>query len=290
MPTLRSANVKKKLLDFNELVMMGHSIFSMPFIFIAMIVAANGWFGWKLLFLGALAAFTARNFAMAFNRYIDSEIDKQNERTQNRPSVDGRIAPKEVQLFMWVNALGFIITTLFVNMTAFILAFPVLAILAAYSYFKRFSSLAHLILGFSLAMAPMAGAIAVLEVVPFWSVALAIGVMFWVAGFDILYSLQDMDFDKKLGLFSIPSRLGEKLALLIAEIFHIVTIAFWMIFIVQAHLGFLAYVAVFLSMALLYYEHHLVRNDFSKIDRAFFTVNGYLGVLFLFLIIVDQVL
>lgn len=269
---------------------MGHSVFSMPFIFIAMIVAANGWFGWKLLFLGALAAFTARNFAMAFNRYIDSDIDVQNERTQNRPSVDGRISRKEVQVFMLANAGGFIVTALFVNSTAFWLSFPVLAILAAYSYFKRFSAAAHLILGFSLALAPMAGTIAVSETVPFWSVVLAVGVMFWVAGFDILYSLQDMDFDKELGLFSIPSRFGASRSLLIAQSFHILTVAFWLIFIVQAGLGIFAYAGLFISAALLYYEHHLVRNDFAKIDRAFFTVNGYLGIIFLILIIIDRML
>jgi 4-hydroxybenzoate polyprenyltransferase len=280
--------LKEKLLNFNELVMMGHSIFSFPFIFIAMIVASNGWFGFNLLFLGVLAAFTARNFAMSFNRYVDVEMDVLNERTKNRPSVDGRIAKHEVLIFMLVNAASFVVVTFFVNTLAFILSFPILIVLAAYSYFKRFSESAHLILGFTLALAPMAGAIAVLETVPFWSIVLALGVMFWVAGFDILYSLQDMDFDKKMGLFSIPSRFGASKSLLIAESFHVLTIAFWLIFVIQASLGFFGYLAVVFAAIMLSYEHRLVREDFSHINKAFFTVNGYLGIVFLALIILDR--
>lgn len=280
--------MKQKFKNFNELVMMGHSIFSLPFIFIAMIVASNGWFGFKLFALGVLAAFTARNFAMGFNRYVDREIDALNERTKGRPSVDGRVQSRELLFFMGINAVGFVVVTLFINSLAFWLSFPILLVLAAYSYFKRFSELAHLILGFTLALAPIAGAIAVLETVPLWSVSLAVGVMFWVAGFDILYSLQDMEFDKKMGLFSIPSRFGPSKSLLIAESFHILTVAFWSIFVLQADLGFFAFLALGFSGAMLAYEHSLVRKDFKQIDRAFFTVNGYLGIVFLLLIILDR--
>jgi len=281
--------LKEKLLHFNELVMMGHSIFSFPFIFIAMIVASDGWFGFSLLILGALAAFTARNFAMSFNRFIDRDIDALNERTQNRPSVDGRVKSQEVLIFMAVNALAFIVVAGFINSLALLLSLPILFILAAYSYFKRFSESAHLILGFTLALAPIAGAIAVLESVPFWSVMLATGVMFWVAGFDVLYSLQDMEFDQKMGLFSIPSRFGASKSLLIAESFHILTIAFWTIFALQAGLGTFGFIAVGFSAAMLMYEHYLVRKDFGQIDRAFFTVNGYLGIIFLGFIIIDRI-
>ncbi len=282
--------MRQKLKDINELVMMAHSIFSLPFIFIAMFVAADGWFGWKLLFLGALAAFTARNFAMAFNRYVDRVIDSKNQRTQNRPSVDGRMKAQEIQIFMIANALLFILTAYMVNTTAFWLSVPILFILAAYSYFKRFSEAAHLVLGLTLGVAPLAGSIAVNETVPFWSVALALGVMFWVAGFDILYSLQDMEFDKKEGLFSIPARFGVSKSLLIAESFHLFTVAFWLIFIIQSQSGFLGYLAILISAIMLGFEHYLVRQDFRKIDRAFFTVNGYLGIIFFICIFLDRML
>ena len=218
--------ILKKLNDFNELVMFKHSIFSLPFIFIAMVVAANGWFGWSLLFLGVLAALSARNFAMGLNRYLDRDIDALNPRTQNRPNVDGRLSPKAMLLFTLLNAIAFIFVAYFVNEMAFYVSFPILIIIGSYSYFKRFSYLAHVILGISLALAPIAGVIAVSETVTLWSVFLSIGVMFWVAGFDLLYSLQDIEVDKKLGLHSIPSKFGAKKTMLISKVFHSFTVKY----------------------------------------------------------------
>jgi len=253
-----------------------------------MVVAANGWFGWKLLGLGVLAAVSARNFAMGVNRYADRDIDAKNPRTATRPSVDGRVSASAMVTFIAVNAFVFIAVAYVINELAFWLSFPILLILASYSYFKRFSELAHLILGISLALAPIAGVVAVSATIPPWSVLLSLGVMFWVAGFDLLYSLQDMEFDKKEGLYSIPSRYGSDATLFISALFHILTVIFWALFVWIAHLGFFAYLAVIASAVMLWYEHHLVRKDFTKIDRAFFTVNGYLGILFFILIVIDR--
>ena len=139
--------LRKRLQDFNELVMFQHSVFSLPFIFIAMIVAANGWFGVKLLILGTLAAISARNAAMGFNRYVDRVFDAKNPRTANRPSVDGRLDGASIAIFTTVNALVFMAVAYFVNETAFYLSFPVLMVLLSYSYFKRFSSMAHIVTG-----------------------------------------------------------------------------------------------------------------------------------------------
>ena len=280
--------VIKKLKDFNELVMFEHSIFSLPFIFIAMVVAADGWFGSKLLLLGALAAVSARNFAMAVNRYADRDIDAQNPRTANRPNVDGRIDAKSMLFFILLNALAFVVVAFLINTLAFWLSFPILAVLASYSYFKRFSSLAHVILGVSLGLAPIAGVVAVSASIPLWSVLLALGVIFWVAGFDLLYSLQDMDFDKEKGLHSIPSRYGAEATLFISALFHALAVLFWLLFVWAAGLGFFAFVAAVGSGFVLYYEQLLVRRDFTQIDRAFFTVNGYLGIAFFALIIIDR--
>ncbi len=279
---LRLTTFIQKLTHFSELVMMQHTIFSLPFIFIAMLVAADGWFGWKLLLLGTLAALSARNFAMGVNRYLDRDIDILNPRTRNRPSVDGRVSEFEMILFILVNALLFIAVAYFINPLAFSLSFPILVILAAYSHFKRFSAAAHLILGLSLAFAPIAGAVAVLGEIPLWSLFLAIGVMFWVAGFDLLYSLQDMEFDKTQGLHSIPAKLGVKNTMLIARSFHFLTILFWALFVISSDLGTFGILAVGASALLLGYEHFLVSKDFNKINKAFFTVNGYLGFVFLF--------
>ena len=278
----------KILSDLNELVMFKHSIFSLPFIFIAMIVSADGWFGWRLFFLGILAAISARNFAMGFNRYADIDIDKENPRTANRPSVDGRLDKNSILIFTVVNALVFIIVAYFINSLAFWLSFPILAILGGYSLFKRFSSLAHLVLGLSLGLAPIAGVVAVQGEITLWSIFLSIGVMFWVAGFDLLYSLQDIEYDKEVQLHSIPSVYGSKCTLFLSKIFHALTILFWIFFAYLSGSGFFIYLAIFASAVILYFEHVIVNKDFSKIDKVFFTLNGYLGIMFLIFVIIDK--
>lgn len=283
--------LKKSVKDFSELVMFKHSVFSLPFIFIAMLVAAHndglGWFGWKLFFLGILAAVSARNFAMGVNRYLDKDVDILNPRTKGRPSVDGRISNRQMLAFVILNALLFAAVSYFVNTLAFQLSLPILVVLAAYTLFKRFSSFAHLILGVSLGLAPIAGVVAVSGEITAWSVCLALGVMFWVAGFDLLYSLQDIAFDKAHGLHSIPSKFGVNKTMWIARVFHGLAVLFWVYFVVLSELGLWAQFAVFFSAMMLSYEHYIVNKDFSKIDKAFFTINGYLGFVFLLLIIME---
>jgi len=287
-------SIKKFVANFSELVMFKHSVFSLPFIFIAMIVASyhdsgSGWFGWRLLFLGALAAISARNFAMGVNRYLDKDIDKLNPRTKGRPSVDGRVSSAQMLGFIFINAGLFIVVAYFVNTLAFDLSIPILIVLGAYTLFKRFSALAHLILGVSLGLAPIAGVVAVSAEITTWSVYLAVGVTFWVAGFDLLYSLQDMAFDKANNLHSIPSKFGATKTMWIARVFHILAVAFWQAFVLQAGLGLWAQLAILFAAVMLTYEHYLVNKDFTQIDKAFFTVNGYLGFVFILFIIVEVV-
>ncbi len=277
------------LKKYMELVKFSHTIFSIPFILIAMIVAANGWFGWRLLFLGVLAAVSARNFAMAVNRLVDRDIDSKNPRTQERPSVTGEVRASQIKLFILANALIFVGVSYLINPLAFKLSIPVLIVLGGYSYFKRFSEYAHLVLGISLGLAPVAGVVAVGASIPCWSVFLALGVMFWVAGFDILYSIQDIEFDKKEGLHSIPAKVGEEGAVFISGMFHIFSVLLWMLFAAYAGLGFFGWTAVVFAAVMLYYEQMLVRRDYKNIPKAFFDVNGYLGIIFLILIILDKV-
>jgi 4-hydroxybenzoate polyprenyltransferase len=285
----------KLINDFNELVMFKHSIFSLPFIFIAMVVASHqmngtGWFGFYLTIMGVLAALSARNFAMGFNRYLDRDIDVLNPRTVNRPSVDGRVTESQMLVFTIANALIFVAVAYFVNDLAFYLAVPILIVIGSYSYFKRFSYLAHIILGISLGLAPIAGVVAVSETITLWSIYLSLGVMFWVAGFDLLYSLQDIEVDKKLGLHSIPSQFGAEKTMLFSQIMHLLTVVFWLLFVIEAGLGNFAFLAVIVSGIMLKYEHYIVNKDFTKIDKAFFTVNGYLGIIFFILIVIDVII
>ncbi|WP_169776782.1 menaquinone biosynthesis prenyltransferase MqnP [Campylobacter mucosalis] len=284
----------KILKDIGELIVFKHSVFALPFIFTAMIVASkqvndSAWFGIKLLFLGVICAVSARNFAMAFNRYKDEDIDKLNPRTASRPSVDGRVGRLNLELFIIANALVFILTAYFINSLAFWLSFPILGVLAGYSVFKRFSELAHLVLGLCLGLAPIAGVVAVTGEITIWSVLLCLGVVFWTAGFDLLYSLQDMEFDKEHKLFSIPAIYGEKSTMFISAIFHALATLFWLLFVWAAGLGFSAFFGVILSAIILVQEHRIVRRDFSKIDRAFFTLNGYISILFFIFILVSVI-
>ncbi len=278
----------KTVKNFSELVMLQHSVFALPFIFIAMIVGSGGWFGWQLFVLGSLCAITARNFAMGFNRYVDIDIDSQNDRTSSRPSVDGRIAKAPMMVFIISNAIAFVFVAYLINSLAFKLSFPILLVIGGYSYLKRFSYMAHIVLGISLGFAPIAGVVAVSETVTAWSIYLGLGVVFWVAGFDVLYSMQDMDTDKRLKLHSIPSRYGFAKSMVISRVFHIVAVAFWLLFSISSGVDLFGYVAVVLSAVMLGAEHYIVSKDFKKIDKAFFTINGYLGIIYLLLIVLDK--
>lgn len=282
----------QKINNILDLIVFKHSIFALPFLFTSIIVAsylknATIFFGFKVLILGLICAICARNFAMAMNRLLDEDIDKLNPRCAKRPNIDGRIGKKLMLAFIFLNAIIFIFTSYFINTLAFWLCFPILILLATYSLFKRFSSLAHLFLGLCLGCAPIAGSVLVLAKVELYSVYLALGVCFWTAGFDVLYSLQDMNYDKKAGLFSIPARYGEKGALAFAAIFHVLAVIFWIVFSITANLGLIADIGILCSAAILFAEHKIVRADFSKINKAFFTLNGYLSIIFFIFVLVD---
>ncbi len=281
-----------KIKDILELVVFKHSIFALPFLLSAMIVASklkndSVWFGFSALILGIICAVSARNFAMATNRLMDEDIDKDNPRCKDRPNISGRIGKMSVWGFILVNALVFIVCSYFINPLAFYLSFSVLFLLAFYSAFKRFSSLAHLVLGFCLGLAPVAGSIIVLGEIHLFSVILCLGVTFWTAGFDLLYSLQDMEYDKKVGLHSVPAKFGASATLFISAFCHFLATLFWLLFVWVAPLGGLAFFGVLICGAILMAEHLIVRKNFAHIDRAFFTLNGYLSVVFFIFVLVD---
>lgn len=285
----------KKIQNFNELVMFEHTIFSASFILISMVVSslqADGsvWMGWYTFFLCVVALVSARNFAMGFNRLLDRDIDALNPRTTSRPSVDGRVGFVALSVFCGVNAIIFVLVSYYINTLAFMLSLPFLVILGGYSVMKRISSLAHLVLGISLGLAPIAGCIAVLGSLEWWCVALSVAVMFWVAGFDLLYSLQDREFDIKHNLYSIPSRFGVQNTLYLSRLFHLCAVIFWGIFIYQTQiLGAISYVGLVVCAIMLIYEQYLVHKDFMNIPKAFFATNGYLGFVFFAFVAFDGV-
>lgn len=282
----------QKLKNILELIVFKHSIFALPFLLVSMFSAIKLYdlsFNdiWLKFILAILCAVSARNYAMALNRLLDADIDILNERTKNRPSVDGRVGRFNLALFIIANACIFVLLAYFINELCFYLSFFTLILLGSYSLFKRFSYLAHIILGLSLGFACIAGEIVLTNSVSSYSIALCFAVCFWTAGFDCLYALQDLEFDKNQELFSIPSCFGEKATLFIAAIFHLIAFLFWLVFLASVNAGFYAYLGLIIVGLMLILEHIIVRKNTKNIERAFFDINAFISILFLVFFIID---
>jgi 4-hydroxybenzoate polyprenyltransferase len=261
-----------------------HTVFALPFAFMGAVLAGRGVpSAYKILFI-LLAMVGARSAGMSLNRLIDAEIDKLNPRTKDRPIQQKLITKGQVLIFIVLNLMLFFYSAYMLNPLSFKLSFLAAAFLIFYPYTKRFTFFAHIFLGSCLSFAPIGGWIAVkgeFGVVP---MLLMLSVLFWAAGFDILYSLQDMEHDKKHGFFSIPAKLGVKNALIISRTLHF-TMFLLLIAVKSIHdLGGFFAAGVIFTGAALFYEHSLVKSDdFSKVNAAFFNVNGIISIsLFIF--------
>lgn len=269
-----------KIRTFFDLIKFEHTIFALPFAYLGMFVATKSWPGLEKFLLITLAMASARTAGMTLNRIIDLEIDRKNPRTQNRPSVTGKISLKAAWIAAGVSLILFFLSAWILNPLCFRLSWIALLLLVSYHYVKRFSFLCHFALGLVLAVAPMGGWIGVTGIFAWPSLALAGAVLFWVAGFDILYSLQDMDFDRLHKLHSVPVQFGEKRALEISRFCHAATFLLFTLFGLLMSLGVIYWVGLCLVGVLLYIEHYLLREgDLSHLNTAFFTINGWVGVL-----------
>ena len=273
-----------RLLLVLEMIKFEHTIFALPFAFLGAFLAARGLPHWPESFWILAAMVGARSAAMAFNRLVDRIQDGLNPRTAARALPRGLLGAGFVAFFILASSVLFIFSTWMLNSLAFRLSPLALVVVFFYSYTKRFTWLSHLVLGLSLAMAPVGGWIAVrgaIEASPFY---LAAAVLLWVAGFDIIYACQDVDFDRKTGLHSLPRLVGIRRALWISAGFHIlmVVILFYAFFVFQ--LSLLSLLGLAIVAGALVYEHHLVGpHDLSRVNAAFFTVNGVVSiVLFIF--------
>lgn len=266
-----------------SLVKFSHSIFALPFALQAAWLAAGGIPAWRTLTLIVLAAVAARTAAMAFNRYVDRDVDAQNPRTAGRELPQGALSPGFVLGVVLVASAVFGAAAFALNPLAGALALPVLLVLFSYSFMKRVHFAAHLVLGLALALAPLAAWIAVRG--DWHGLAgpvayLAAAVWTWVAGFDVIYACQDERFDRESGLHSIPARFGVARALWISRGLHLVTLVCLVLFAKTAGLSYVYACAVALAAGLLVWEQSLVRpNDLSRVNLAFFTINGWIGVL-----------
>lgn len=284
--SLRRTRVLGKVADFLRLIRFSHTIFALPFAMGSLIVAANGWPGLRvfLLVLGCMIA--ARTAAMLFNRFVDWELDQRNPRTNkrhllaSRPTVLGSLIVSSVLFFAAAAA---------INRLTLILSPVALAIIFFYSTTKRFTDITHFILGAALAIAPIGAWIAQTGRIDLPPVALAAGVVVWVAGFDIIYATQDYRFDRERGLHSLVVRLGVQQSLRLAQWLHLIMLVFLAWFGMSANLGMLYFASLPVIAAALWYEHRSIKQfSLAGINRAFFNSNAFVSGAFLLAVLLDR--
>lgn len=282
--------------SYFSLIKFSHTIFALPF---ALIGAALGWHslgdaqtdfpvGHHLLFILLCMVF-ARSAAMAFNRYLDRDIDSRNERTQTREIPAGIIRPANALAFVIANSALFVGASFMLNMLCGWLSFVALAVVLGYSYTKRFTALCHLVLGVGLGLAPVGAYLAMTEHFALAPVLLGVAVVCWVSGFDIIYALQDEVFDRENRLHSIPAMLGKARALRVSKGLHVVSGVSILAFAYLIQGSYAAWVGAAFFCGMLIWQHRLVRpDDLSRVNAAFFTANGIASVVFAACLLVDM--
>ncbi|MBK9528526.1 MAG: UbiA family prenyltransferase [Acidobacteria bacterium] len=277
------SSIAEKLNTTLAMIKFEHTLFALPFAFLGAILAANGIPTWWQIVWITVAMVGARSAAMTFNRIVDRDIDAKNPRTANREIPSGKLSVGFAWAFLYVSIGLFLLASYSLNWLTFALSPVALICVLGYSYAKRFTAFAHLILGLALAISPSAAWIAVrgtlYDEVP---ILLSVLVLMWTAGFDVLYACQDFEFDRKAGLRSIPAKFGIKNSLKIARLFHAQAFVVLVILYFVTGLGWPALVGVIAVGALMIYQHSLVRaNDLSRMNAAFFTTNAFVSVILL---------
>jgi 4-hydroxybenzoate polyprenyltransferase len=274
-----------------EMIKWEHSIFALPFALCGAMLAAQGLPTFHQLIWIIIAMVSARSAAMAFNRVADASIDAANPRTRTRALPAGALTPGFVTTFVVVSCAIFILAAAQLNRIALMLSPVALGIVLLYSYTKRFTRWSHLVLGFALGIAPAAAWIAVRGSLDLRILLLTAAVTFWVAGFDVLYACQDYEFDRQSNLHSVPRYFGIRGALAIARLFHLLMLSLLIALILSFGLGKVALAGVLVVAILLAYEHSLVSpSDLSKLNAAFFTMNGVISVVFFGFVAADLLL
>lgn len=270
----------RKTVLLARMVKIEHSVFALPFAYLGMIWAAQGWPGWSIFIPLTLAMVAIRSVAMAVNRLVDLPIDAQNPRTQTRPLVTGELSVLETKVFIALCALIFIVACALLNPLCLMLSPLALLWSGFYSYTKRFTSLCHFILGSVLGLAPVAGWLAVSPSFEISPILLGLGVIFWVGGFDILYACQDVDFDRTQGLYSLPAQKGIATALALSTFSHVITGLFFILAGWAVGAGWIYFTTALVVAGILLLEHRLIsENDMRRVNLAFFTMNGFVALL-----------
>jgi 4-hydroxybenzoate polyprenyltransferase len=291
---MSATGVLEKIKIMLEMIKFSHTIFAFPFALMGVVLAAlaNGAPPTVMQIVWiCLAMVGARSGAMGLNRVIDAKIDAENPRTAERHIPAGKVSPGEAWAFIGVSTGALLLSAWMLNPLCFFLAPVALGLFVLYAYCKRFTSLAHVVLGICLAGAPVGAWIALRGDIQWPVVALGLAVLFWVAGFDIFYALQDLDFDKDKGLHSIPSKLGVERSLQLVKVFHVVMALLLLSLLAVDGLGTIYFLGVIAVCGLLIYEHSLVKaDDLSKLDAAFFNMNGYISVTIFAFTLVDALI
>jgi 4-hydroxybenzoate polyprenyltransferase len=271
-----------KLRTTLDMIKFEHTVFALPFAFIGALLAGRGLPTlWQFVWI-VTAMVGGRSAAMTFNRIADLQYDKMNPRTSGRALPQGSLSVQFAVLFTVGMSALFIFSAWQLNALCFYLSFPSLAILLLYSYTKRFTALSHIVLGFAVGCAPLAAWLAIRGEVAWPPILLSGAVMFWVAGFDLIYALQDVGFDRAAKLFSLPSKYGIGPALRLSTMFHAATVLLLVGTAALSSLGWMAYGGIAIVGGILYWEHRLVTpQDLSRINVAFFNLNGYVSILLL---------
>ncbi|MCE5323342.1 putative 4-hydroxybenzoate polyprenyltransferase [bacterium] len=278
----------RKLGIILEMIKFEHTVFALPFALSSAIIAANGIPEWRTLGWILVAMVGARSTAMTFNRIADAKIDAKNPRTASRAIPSGIVSVGAAWVFTIVSAALLVVAAYMLNPLAFVLSPVAIAAVVIYSYTKRFTSLSHLWLGLCLGIAPVGAWIAVTGKLQFAPMVLSAGVIAWTAGFDIIYSLQDIEFDKKMGLFSLPSRLGASRALLVSRLLHASMVIMLIWFGMLTGRGWIYFAGAGLVALFLIYEQSMVSpKDISRVNAAFFTMNGCVSMALLGFVMVD---
>jgi 4-hydroxybenzoate polyprenyltransferase len=276
------------LRDYLELVKFSHTIFALPFALASMLLAAHGFPAPAVIAWILVAMVAARTAAMGFNRIVDRKIDALNPRTRNREIPSGKITVQQAIVLVSVSGAVFVFAAGMLNDLAFWLSLPTLGVLFFYSLCKRFTSLSHFVLGICLGIAPIGAWVAVREKVELIPIVLGAAIMFWVAGFDVIYATMDDEFDRKVGLHSMVQKFGIARALWLARLFHLVFLALLAWFGVLAQMGVLFMASTALIAAFLIYEHAIVRpDDLRRVNAAFFLINGVISVIFLVIVALE---
>lgn len=284
----KAAGPVRKLLIILEMIKFEHTLFALPFALASMLVAAGGMPEWRVVGWILAAMVGARSAAMAFNRIADARIDSMNPRTASRALPRGMVSSSAAWSFTLASAGLLVLAAYMLNPLAFVLSPVALLAVLTYSYSKRFTSLSHLWLGLCLGIAPVGAWVAVRGEIGFSSMVLSAAVMLWTAGFDVIYSLQDLEFERRNGLFSLPARIGAERALLVSRLFHVGMAALLLWFGLLIGGGAVYYAGVGMVAAFLIYEQSLVSpTDISRVNAAFFTMNGCVSIGMLAFIALD---